>query len=155
MTGKMKEADRNALAQMNAHPPAIVTTLNGRVTFFDKQAAKLTMEFDIGRDFCHSVDVVQGGIVTGMLDAAMSHAVFAVKDFTIRPPATYEIKVSFLAPARAGKLLAHGHVLKVGRTTAFLEADLEDENGTLLARATSTAMAVPRASSEQGPATVG
>lgn len=152
----MNEADLKAVEHMNAHAPVVVATLNGRVIFFDKQAGKLTMEFNISRDFCHSVDVVQGGIVTGMLDAAMSHAVFAVKDFAIRPPATYEIKVSFLAPARAGRLLAHGHVLKLGRSTAFLEADLEDEQGTLLARATSTTMAVPRSSSQaQGPATVG
>ena len=151
----MNESDRKAVEQMNAHRPAIIKTLNGRVVSFDKAAGQVTMAFDISRDFCHSVDVVQGGIVTGMLDAAMSHAVFAVKDFTIRPPATYEIKVSFLAPARAGKLTAHGHVLKVGRTTAFLEADLEDENGTLLARATSTAMAVPRNAEQKGPAAVG
>ena len=51
--------------------------LGGRLVAIDRKEQSCTFEFSIGTDFCHSIDVVQGGFVTSMLDAAMSHAVFA------------------------------------------------------------------------------
>ncbi|NJR43174.1 MAG: PaaI family thioesterase, partial [Akkermansiaceae bacterium] len=56
---------------------------------------------------------------------------------------TLELKVSFLAPARQGRLFAEGRVVKAGRTIAFLEADLFDGDGKHLARMSTTA--APRA----------
>lgn len=61
----------------------------------------LTMEFTLGLEFCHSVDVVQGGYVTAMLDAGMSHALSATGQRKIGA-STIDITVSFLrrrAPA--------------------------------------------------------
>ena len=37
-----------------------------------------TFESEIGPEFCHSVDVVQGGFVTAMLDITMTHVAFAL-----------------------------------------------------------------------------
>jgi acyl-coenzyme A thioesterase PaaI-like protein len=47
--------------------------------------------------------------------------------------------VSFLAPAKVGKLIGRGEVLQLGGTIAFLAATLEDPDGRIVARATSSA----------------
>jgi len=131
--------DINAMiAQMNEHAPPAVRTLGGSVTSYDDTTRTMVMSFHASEAFCHSGDIVQGGFVTGMIDATMSHAVFAaVREPIILP--TLEIKVSFLEIARMGDLVASGTVIRLGKTVAFLEGQLEDRQGKLLARATSTA----------------
>lgn len=96
------------------------------------------MAFDISTDFCHSVDIIQGGFVTAMLDAAASHAAFALVD-GVTALATLEIKVSFLEPSRAGVYRAVGIINRVGQSTAFLSGELYTDDGRLTAMATTTA----------------
>jgi len=100
------------------------------------------MDFDISRDFCHSIDIVQGGFVTAMLDAAMTHAAFAA-DKDIVNVSSLEIKTNFLEPTRAGYLRAVGEVIKSGYKLAFMEGRLYDENG-LLTATTSTVAKLAR-----------
>lgn len=87
------------------------------------------------------MDIVQGGFVTAMLDAAMFHAAFGLHP-DITNVATLEIKVSFLEPSRAGRFHCRGRLLKLGRSTGFMEGELFDENGVLTATATTTARLV-------------
>ena len=54
-----------------------------------------------------------------------------------------ELKVSFLRPAPAGKLIGRGETLRLGKTLAFIEASLHDPAGRLLARASATAAPTP------------
>ena len=96
------------------------------------------MHYHASEALCHSGDIAQGGFITGMLDATMSHAVFAVAGEPIILP-TLEIKVSFLEIARAGELVASGTVIRLGKSVAFLEGQLKDLNGKILATASSTA----------------
>ncbi len=98
----------------------------------------LAMNYDIGVELCHSIDIVQGGFVTAMLDATMSHAVF-INNEDIERLSTLEIKVSFYEPARAGKLRCVGRVDKLGGSIAFLSGEIYDTEGKLLCTSTSTA----------------
>ena len=50
---------------------------------------------------------------------------------------TLDINVSFLSPARQGKLLATAEVLQLGKSTAFMTSRLRQE-GILVANSTST-----------------
>jgi acyl-coenzyme A thioesterase PaaI-like protein len=50
--------------------------------------------------------------------------------------------VSFLSPARPGKLVGEGRVIQLGKSIAFLEGSLTDAAGTLIARATASARLV-------------
>jgi uncharacterized protein (TIGR00369 family) len=124
--------------QMNANAPAILRTLKGRVVAFAAERKELRMEFDIGLEFCHTVDVVQGGLITAMLDTSMAHAILALEHFKVRM-SSIDINVSFLRPARAGGFTAVGAIVKTGRTVAFLRADLFNDKGELVATATSSA----------------
>ena len=122
---------------LNAQRPAVVSTLKGQVLSYDPAQRSLRMAFHIGLEFCHSVDTVQGGLVTAMLDAAMAHVMMAAEQGQATV-ASIDINVSFLRRARAGRFEALGYVVKPGRSVAFLRAELFDAAGELVAAATSS-----------------
>jgi len=124
--------------KMNAHAPPALKLLGGKVASFDEETGVLEMHYAADETLRHSGDIVQGGFLAGMLDAAMAHAVFGcLKAFVI--VATLEIKVSYLDIARAGPIIGRGWVTRMGKTVSFLEAELRNSEGTLLAKASSTA----------------
>ncbi|MEJ2604500.1 MAG: PaaI family thioesterase [Gammaproteobacteria bacterium] len=129
------------IRDLNDTAPPCVQSLGGRVEAFDAERHRIEMRFSMPLEFCHSGNVVQGGFVTGMLDAAMAHAVFCEVGERIPLP-SLEISVSFLRPTLAGPQLARARILRLGRSIAFLEGELFDQDGRLTARATSTARAV-------------
>ncbi len=128
-----------ALELLNANPPAVIRTLRGRVASWTPERKELRMEFEIGAEFCHTVDIVQGGFVTAMLDASMAHAVIASEPQHTVHVSSIDINVSFLRVARAGRFAAIGSIVKAGRTIAFLKAELYSDKGELVATATSSA----------------
>lgn len=128
---------------MNFHAPPALKLLGGKVQSFNEDTGTIEMYFVADKSHCHSGDIVQGGFLAGMLDATMAHVVFCVLD-AIVVVATLEIKVSYLAIARPGKLVGRGWICRMGKTISFLEAELLDEQGTVLARASSTARIIHR-----------
>lgn len=129
-------SDQVIIERLNSQAPKFLDMLGGRIVATNVEDRSCTFEFDISKDFCHSVDVVQGGFVTAMLDAAMSHAAFAI-DQNIINVSSLEIKTNYLEPTRAGRLRAVGFILKSGYKLAFMEGRLYDEKG-LLTATTST-----------------
>ena len=101
------------------------------------------LEYDARPDMCHSGGVVQGGFVTGWIDAAMAHAAIARAGQEVTPM-TLEIKVSFLAPVRPGRVIAEGWALRHGRKTCFYEGALKDTDGNVLAKASATMLLADR-----------
>lgn len=131
----------DVITALNDRRPAFIDMLGGNITRVDATARTCTFEFNVSTQFCHSVDVVQGGFVTAMLDAAMSHAVFASVE-GVTGLSSLEIKTSYLEPTRAGRLRAVGQVLKSGYKTAFLEGRLYNDEGILTATTSSVAKLV-------------
>lgn len=109
---------------------------------------RATLEYQAGTHMCHSGGVVQGGFVTGWIDAAMAHAAIAMGGQDVSPM-TLELKVSFFAPARPGLVVAEGWVERRGRSTCFFEGRLTDASGKVLAKASSTLMLASRERVEQ------
>ncbi len=105
------------------------------------------IEYEAKSGQCHSGGVVQGGFITGWIDAAMAHAAIARAGYDVTPM-SLEIKVSFLAPVRPGPVFAVAWAVKHGRKTCFYEGELKDAAGTLLAKASSTIMLADRAKVE-------
>lgn len=133
------------LELLNSHAPHFVSLLGGKMTDIDEEKNLAIFEFNISKDYCHSVDVVQGGFITSMLDTAMSHAVFAANNDVIGL-SSLEIKTSYLETTRAGKLRAEGWVVKSGYKTGFLEGRLYNEAGQLTATASTVAKIVRKPS---------
>jgi acyl-CoA thioesterase len=117
-----------------------------RVVMLDP-AGKATLEYKATLALCHSGGVVQGGFITGWIDAAMAHAAIAKNGNGI-VPMTLEIKVSFFAPTRPGLVIAEGWVERHGKRNCFYEGHLKALDGTVLAKATSTILLMDRAKVE-------
>lgn len=84
----------------------------------------------------NNLGMVHGGALCTLADAALGTALRSA----LRPGdavATIEMKINFLAPAR-GDLLARARTLHVGGLTAVGEVDIEDIQGTLVAKALAT-----------------
>lgn len=111
-------------------------------------AGRARIEYRAGTHMCHSGGVVQGGFVTGWIDAAMAHAAIAMGGPDITPM-SLELKVSFFAPTRPGLVVAEAWVERRGRTTCFFEGRLLDAMGKVLAKASSTLMLAARDRVEQ------
>ena len=131
----------NIVDSMNANKPGFIEMLGGEITGIDIDEKTCTFEFKISTQFCHSIDVVQGGFITAMLDAAMSHAVFATVE-GVSGVSSLEIKTSYLEPTRAGTLRVVGQVVKDSYKTAFLEGKMYNAEGLLSATASSVAKLV-------------
>ena len=82
---------------------------------------------------------LHGGILCDLADAAMGMAYFSTLDpgesFT-----TLELKINFLRPFWTGRLVARGRVVSRGRTVGMAECEIEDDQGRLIAKATSTCL---------------
>ena len=105
---------------------------------------RATLEYHAREEMCHSGGVVQGGFISGWIDAALAHAAIARNGPDITPM-SLELKVSFFAPARPGLVIAEGWVERHGKRTSFYEGHLKSPDGTVLAKATSTILLADRA----------
>ena len=131
-------SSRPDIDRINARLPPFMALMRGRLERIDAAAQAVEMSFQIGPELCHSVDIVQGGFITAMLDAAMSHAVFALDD-TVLGLSSLEISTRYLEVTRAGPCRALGRIVRVSYKTAFLEGELLNTHGLRLATAQTVA----------------
>ena len=125
----------------DAVAPTLQATL-GQVRVVANETGRAVIEYEVGPHMCHSGGVAQGGFVCGWIDAAMAHASLSIlPDMT---PMSLELKVSYFAPARPGRVTAEGWIERRGRATCFAEGRLVDAEGKVLAKASSTIRLIPR-----------
>lgn len=120
--------------------------LGSEFVAFDAQTQTATMRFTVKREMTTWRGGVQGGLVAGYLDDVMGYAFVASTGGELAP-LNLELSVSLirLIPENV-TIIGKGRVVKAGRRVVFLEAELLAEDGTIFARATSTALPTPRPS---------
>jgi uncharacterized protein (TIGR00369 family) len=121
-------------------PPAAVT-LGFELVAIDPEAGTIEVAFDASEAFTNPMGNIQGGFLAAMLDDTLGPALVA----TLAPgqfAPTLELKVSFMRPARPGRLVGKGRVAHRGGTIAFLEGTLATPSGQVLATASATARIV-------------
>jgi acyl-CoA thioesterase len=124
---------------------AVAATLQatlGQVRVVSLEAGRAVIEYEVGPQMCHSGGVAQGGFVCGWIDAAMAHASLSLAPEMT--PMSLELKVSYFAPARPGRVVAEGWIERRGHATCFAEGRLLDPAGKVLAKASSTIRLIPR-----------
>jgi uncharacterized protein (TIGR00369 family) len=124
---------------------AVAATLQatlGQVRVVENADGRAVIEYEVGPQMCHSGGVAQGGFVCGWIDAAMAHASLSLAPEMT--PMSLELKVSYFAPARPGRVTAEGWIERRGRATCFAEGRLLDPEGKVLAKASSTIRLIPR-----------
>lgn len=137
--------DEDILARFHrsTNPPPCSRTLGFRMRAVSQADMRVEIEFDARAELLgNPMGQIQGGMVSAMLDEAMSVACLITSRMTCVAP-TLEMKTSFLRPAMPGLLLGVGRVLRWGKTVAFTEGELFDADGRLLAKATGTAIPTP------------
>lgn len=125
-------------------PPNCDLTL-GMVCLDKSEPGRSVWQMVADEKFSNPVGIVQGGFVAAFADSAMGAAsVTFAKDRKVFS-ANAEMKVSFLKPARIGSTLtATAYVISGGNRAAFVECDVTDDDGRLVAKASSTYMLTPR-----------
>lgn len=109
----------------------------------ESEPGRVVLELDAGPQHRHGGGVVQGGVVTQIADAAMGMSLATLQENGIWNT-TIELKINFLRPVVEGRLRAVGRVIEMKQSLLFSEADVFDQQGRLVARASSTCMAVPQ-----------
>jgi acyl-CoA thioesterase len=125
------------MSEHEAKPHALSAALGLETVVDHGESGRAVIRYRARPDHCHSGGIVQGGFVTGWIDAAMAHVVMAQTNFEFSP-LSLEIKVSFLQSAGPGLIIAEAWIERRGRTTAFLEGRLLNEAGDVLAKGSST-----------------
>ena len=88
---------------------------------------------------CNPHGIVQAGVHSVLLDAAMNFAINAGLTGKDRTRATLEMKTETLRVANAGdQLTLRGEVVRQAKQVAYAEARLTDAEGRLVSRATGT-----------------
>jgi uncharacterized protein (TIGR00369 family) len=137
----MPLSNEELLTRFNARQPATGILFGMKVLEVDQDAGRVRQSFEIDGRFCNPRGTVQGGIVAALLDDAAAYAGIVA----LGEPgfiASLELKVSYLSAAMPGTLFAEGRCIKMGRAACFLEADLMDGAGKIVAKLTSTAVPV-------------
>jgi uncharacterized protein (TIGR00369 family) len=118
-------------------PPPVADLLG--IELVQVENGVCTMKLEAGEQHSNPMGTIHGGIIGDLADAAMGMSYYSElepgESFT-----TLELKINFLRPFWTGTLLAHGRVVQRGRTVGMTECDVVDENGRLIARASSTCM---------------
>ena len=98
------------------------------------EAGRAIFQFAADERHHNPLGTLHGGIYCDLADAAMGYAYAATlgegETFT-----TVELKINFFRPVRAGKLTAEARVVKAGNTLGYIECDVKDGKGKLVARA--------------------
>jgi uncharacterized protein (TIGR00369 family) len=94
-----------------------------------------------GKQHANPMGTLHGGVLCDIADAAMGLA-FAS---TLAPDETFttiELKINFFRPVWEANLRAVGKVIRRGATVGYVECEVTDEQGRLVAKASSTCMAL-------------
>lgn len=87
------------------------------------EPGSVTIELPVRADLTQQHGFVHGGIVGMIADSVGGYAAFTLMpaDASVL---TVEYKINLLAPAQGERLIAHGRVLKSGRTLSVARADV-------------------------------
>ena len=118
--------------------PRSAATLGISILNVSPEAGTIEVEFEGKPEFTNPVGNIQGGFLAAMLDDTMGSALAATLGAGEFAP-TLNLNVSFARPAKVGRLLGKGRIVKRGRDVCFLAAELS-QDGELVASATATAI---------------
>jgi uncharacterized protein (TIGR00369 family) len=125
-------------------PPNCDLTL-GMVCLDKREPGRTVWRMAADERFANPAGIVQGGFLSAFADSAMGAATVTwARDRRVFA-ANVELKISFLTTARIGTTLTcTAGVIGGGERTAFVEAEVIDDGGRLVAKASSTYLLTPR-----------
>ena len=128
----------------NANPAPIDLVLQARVEEYDPESGRLRQACVVPRQWANPLGDVAGGSLCQLLDASASKAGSLASRFELAM-ITLDLRAEFHRPVKPGPVTAVGEVVKLGRSTAFLAAEVfgPDGNLALSGRLTAKVVALP------------
>src|SRR5271156_3214156 len=129
------QADFRERAKTNDVPIARLIGFEAK----DIADGRATVVLAAGPQHTNPMGTLHGGILCDIADAAMGIA-FAS---TLAPEesfTTIELKINFFRPVWEARLQAEGKVVRRGNTVGYIECEITDELGRLVAKASSTCL---------------
>jgi len=103
------------------------------------EPGRAVFELEAGERHHNPMGTLHGGVYCDLADAAMGYAYAATladgESFT-----TVELRVNFLRAVREATPTAEARVVKAGSSLGYVECEVKDEGGRLVAKAASTCM---------------
>lgn len=121
--------------------PRAAATLGLEPIHVNPEAGTIELAFAPKEDFTNPTGNVLGAFVAAMLYDTVGPALLA----TLEPDqfqSTLEMHVSFMRPVRPGRVIGKGRIVRRDGDIAFLEGELHDSDGLLIATATATARVI-------------
>jgi uncharacterized protein (TIGR00369 family) len=119
--------------------PPVAQQIGIRVN--DVGDGRVVMEMDAEEKYWNPMKTVQGGVLGIIADGALGYSFFT----TLEENETYttvDLNIKFLKPVSRGKIFAKAHVVKRGKRLGYMECEVTNERGDLLAKATSTCIII-------------
>jgi uncharacterized protein (TIGR00369 family) len=114
----------------------------GRLIGFEAEPAgngRSVVTLEAGSQHANPMGTLHGGILCDIADAAMGIA-FATTLEADESFTTLELKINFFRPVWEARLKAEGKVVRRGSSVGYIECEVTDEQGKLVAKAASTCL---------------
>jgi uncharacterized protein (TIGR00369 family) len=128
---------REFMTRIKANDVAIARLIGFEVKEVADGTAVITLA--AGPQHANPMGTLHGGVLCDVADAAMGIA-FASTLAPDESLTTVELKINFFRPVWEARLRAEGKVVRRGSTLAYTECEISDEQGRLVAKASSTCM---------------
>jgi len=120
--------------------------LNPFLAFLDMRPEEMgdgyaRFRMPIRPEYLQGAGNMQGGMIVAMADEAAAHAIMTL----LKPGeglTTIELKSNFLAPAKAGDLVAEARVYKKGRTLMIADSTVTDDGARPVLRLSATFLVI-------------
>ena len=126
-----------AVLEGKAPPPPIQELIG--FSMVEASTGSTVFALEIRPEHYNPMGTLHGGVLCDMADAAMGYATLttleAEQSFT-----TLELKANYFKPVWNGRLVATAKVVKRTRKIAYVECEVSDEGGSLVAKMSSTCM---------------
>ena len=126
---------RDFMARVQANDVAIARLIGFEAKEITAGRAVLTLA--AGPQHANPMGTLHGGVLCDVADAAMGIAFAA----TLAPDesfTTVELKINFFRPVWTAQLRAEGKVVRRGSLMGYIECEITDEQGRLVAKSSST-----------------
>ena len=123
------------MIQGKVAPPPIAELLGFKITDFCDGCT--TVEMEATGKYWNPMKTLHGGIYCDLADMAMGFSFLTTlnKDelFT-----TVDLRMNYLKPVTTGKLIASSKIIKRGKRLGYIECEIVNDKGDLVAKASST-----------------
>jgi uncharacterized protein (TIGR00369 family) len=126
---------------MESRQPLMPITALLGMSLRSVEQGEAVIEYEAAERHANAMGTLHGGVLCAMADTAMGVAFYTALEEG-ESLTTLELKINYLKPVWKGKLTAAARVVKRGKTVGLMECDILDEEGQLVARASSTFMAL-------------